>query len=822
MKKLVFSLLVITIILSTNFKVYATYDYYSPEGNPIPSFGSVLNPVPGSSLNAKYEEEKIDRCKGIRLGVDSENIGGPGKKVVSVKEGTVVFVGYKEPELVGYRIKNGVSSPWYDGYEASGRGNYVIINHGVYERKLDENGEIIEPGWEVTTGYYHLWDVNVSIGDFVSSGTVIGTVGSTGDSVENGLCFEIMAGGRKVNPELFISYGSVVQNSKDPYLDEDINKFAGKDIWEDGEDTTSILGDFLNKTFDISLNDGSDIYRPNQKNKRIDYNNEIRIDNSSAPQVSLYDRFGGSIQFIPYYGEKKISLSLVDTIYEKIKYMDDLPHFEIGDIFNKRVGILNNEVYTGRPEVISEDDRKAGARDPRVEHYSGLSITGGNAAVGNMYLSAGNFITRTILWFSGNGIFNLLGDIWDTAVTSGVWTAFADQIIRFIPIILIFFVVYMLKVISKFIKNDVSIKSIIINVGNYIITITILFYLIFNPDSFTNITKSFVSVIDTMFATALNATGDEVSQSSDLDLVTEASIWKQAVLDPWCKGMFDGKEYSELYTQFETNPDLVKLDQSNDDIFTNWDTGEYRYNSKHHTGDIKIPIGNGKYVRNWAALAWSTQSNYHINAVDESSEISVGVWPYAETTPKNQSIYIDNFRWIDAKLNISPQYTSPESWNTDYADSKSYQESFSLRGFESLCLGLLLIPLMWPISKRIISIIQVVILSGHWLVRSIRSMISPDDNSYSILNNLKKIFKPLYHYFWWSLIMFVIMSLYLTMTDTFIGSVIYLIFSIVIIKIAKPVDSYRQLRAIRRTIHRKYNESKRYISNKIEREKAKK
>jgi len=66
------------------------------------------------------------------------------------------------------------------------------------------------------------------------------------------------------------------------------------------------------------------------------------------------------------------------------------------------------------------------------------------------------------------------------------------------------------------------------------------------------------------------------------------------------------------------------------------------------------------------------------------------------------------------------------------------------------------------------------------------------------------------------------MSLYLTMTDTFIGSVIYLIFSIVIIKIAKPVDSYRQLRAIRRTIHRKYNESKRYISNKIEREKAKK
>lgn len=806
MKKLTMFLIVVLLsFVAFTTETKAVSDYYSDIGNPVPSLGSLSNPIPGSPINVKYGDEVTKNFRGIKLGKNTGQVGGAGANVFAAKAGTVVSVGYKEPELIGHRIRDGVTSPWYDGYEASGRGNYVIINHGSYDE-----------GWVVTTGYYHLWDVFVSEGQSVSSSTLIGTVGSTGDTVENYLYFELMSGGNKVNPELFINFGDPVNTPIVPYNDEEVDRFVGRDSWRQEKETISLATDAINKTLEVSLNDGSDFYRPSRIEKRIEYNNKVREDNNSAPQISLYDRFGGNLQFIPYYGEKKFNLSIIDTLYEKMKYNDGIPSFSLGDFFTKRTGMLENEVYTNRPEIISEEERSAGGKDPRVEQYSALNTTGGSASLGNMYLGFGNFITKTILWLSGNGIFLILSEAWDTVVTSGAWSIFADQIIKFMPLISIFFIVYLLKQIYKHTLKNISTKEVLINIANYVLSLTIIFYIVLSPDAFTNINTYFISVIDSVFSSALNASGDEVSQSSDLELVTEAAIWKQAVLDPWCKGMFDGREYSELYTQYEENSDLSKLPQSSDDIFSDWATEEHRYNSKYHTGDIKIPIGNGKYVRNWAALAWSVQSDYHINAVeDTTSDINIGVWPYAEVTPRNQSLYVDNFRWVDAKLNISPEYTSPISWNNDYNDARAYSENFVLRGMESTMLSLLLLPLLFPIIKRLISLVQIVVIVARWMIRSIRSIVSIGDNTYSPLKNIKAIFKPLYHYFWWSMIVFVIMSIYLVMTDTFLGGVVYLLLSIVIISIAKPVDDYRVIRDAGRKIKEGYRNSKKYISNKV-------
>ncbi len=85
-----------------------------------------------------------------------------------------------------YAWKTGtvIHAGWYGGY-----GKFIIIDHG--------DGMI--------TRYGHCNSIAVSVGQTVSQGQVIGYVGSTGRSTGYHLHFEVLIGGKFVNPMNYLS-----------------------------------------------------------------------------------------------------------------------------------------------------------------------------------------------------------------------------------------------------------------------------------------------------------------------------------------------------------------------------------------------------------------------------------------------------------------------------------------------------------------------------------------------------------------------------------------------------------------------------------------
>ncbi len=62
------------------------------------------------------------------------------------------------------------------------------------------NSVIIDHGWGVYSGYWHLFEITAEPGQVVEKGQIIGTLGSTGLSTGNHLHWEIWVGGHQVDP----------------------------------------------------------------------------------------------------------------------------------------------------------------------------------------------------------------------------------------------------------------------------------------------------------------------------------------------------------------------------------------------------------------------------------------------------------------------------------------------------------------------------------------------------------------------------------------------------------------------------------------------
>ncbi len=62
----------------------------------------------------------------------------------------------------------------------------------------------IDHGWGVYSGYVHMQEIHVEVGDFVETGDMIGLIGNTGRSAGPHLHFEINISGTPVNPQTWL------------------------------------------------------------------------------------------------------------------------------------------------------------------------------------------------------------------------------------------------------------------------------------------------------------------------------------------------------------------------------------------------------------------------------------------------------------------------------------------------------------------------------------------------------------------------------------------------------------------------------------------
>jgi murein DD-endopeptidase MepM/ murein hydrolase activator NlpD len=88
-------------------------------------------------------------------------VGSPMDPAYATANGTVIFAG-----------------------QLAVRGNFILISHG----------------WGVYSGYAHLSEIDVAVGDYVEAGRKIGMVGATGRVSGPHLHFEMYVGGVLVDP----------------------------------------------------------------------------------------------------------------------------------------------------------------------------------------------------------------------------------------------------------------------------------------------------------------------------------------------------------------------------------------------------------------------------------------------------------------------------------------------------------------------------------------------------------------------------------------------------------------------------------------------
>lgn len=553
------------------------------------------------------------------------------------------------------------------------------------------------------------------------------------------------------------------------------------------EDTVrSFQKDYFMGVFHKTIQDGRDFsdLSGEKEEARKDLNYRI-ITGTESGNYSLYDRFGGNVTFPLYLGEKIVKTGAADKIYTAlIDVSEDKLSFDSAvELIQRDSTTYANKYYQNRPPL------KNTGNDPRVDRYNSLGgttiVEDVRLAFANWLLSISKGITGICCLLVSDQLTKSGFDIIEKFITSTSWSGIADILRAIIPILIVLVVIYIVRKVYPTVTGRYSTKMFAQNMISAAISLGMLVFLLANPAAFIEVSKSITTIGDKIGQTVIDSAyqDDEIIHSDSLDNVVQAAIWEDSVFKPWVRGVFNGVNYDKLYTS--------QSEKSEDNIW------QISPEATRAIGDISVKTGSNE-VKNWAALAYSTQSVYHIDSLDqkykssENTEQDKQYWPKASMAASNKYIYSDDFRWLDASLKVGDyaEGSGADPSVSVYENSRQYKFNAPTYASQSVFMSLMLTPIIVIGWKKTVAVFNIILSFATIIGRSIMNMINPEEGQFSIASTVRVLGKSIINYFWYCVLAVIGISLYKTLAPgVLLMQVFYIVLMIFICRL-KP-QNYR-------------------------------
>lgn len=545
--------------------------------------------------------------------------------------------------------------------------------------------------------------------------------------------------------------------------------------------------------------DNSDAMDARNKEVYEGYVNSLLGQPDESKKYSLFELYGEDLHWYRYMGESTAVPGLGDHIYSAYTEdkLDLLALEVIERVDYKNTNYLSTRVYPNRPRTLTKIDKENGYTDPRVDVEGGGMFNGYLYVQGSNCMTIAKFVSSFVSMLTTNELIDKSVDI----ITKIEETT---EFEKFVPTIFLLCGFGILGLMASLVKKAIfiakadsrsSMTDIIIRFIVGLFCIGFILCMTLNPGVFNKVIKAGLGLMDNVFNAALADAfkNDEVIAVEDDSMATRAVIWKTCIFNPWCRGQFGGLEYNELYTNYATLQDgqkamaqsnqTIKIYEENPDM----DRNVPYYNSTQLTGDVYVPVGGGKKIRNWAAFLYSCGSKYHIDATlnDASDADSLStnvVFPMAQTTAYNHLLYADTFRVVDAQMNISPQYYKDGSVIYNYTDAHQVEYHFGREGFKMIINAALLLFLIPAIWQKIKNFLLLMLLTFECIYFSFIELFKEGTGLRDIGDRLKK---SIAGYFLASLKIYCMITLYAIFVDkNFVMSLLYCLLCLTILSVS--------------------------------------
>lgn len=505
-----------------------------------------------------------------------------------------------------------------------------------------------------------------------------------------------------------------------------------------------------NNGFIINLTENNNVEKRNEEVFK-GYINRLNGKSDINKSYSLFELYGEDLHWYRYMGEATYTPKFLDHIWSAVDQNKVKELVSAKSIKYDAYNYLSCNVYPNRPEVLSIEDKANGEKDPRVSALSVGWFNGFFYVSGSIKFTIAKWIVAITSYLTGPEIRETFLNILNYLESTELWQILKAPILVLLGLGMLFFIISLARKGIKYAKGDGSAREAIVRFFTGVICLGFLFAILARPAVFNKVIDRTVNIVDSVFTATLTATlqNDDIINVTNDNLAVHAVLWKNAIFRPWCRGQFDNTNYEDLYTHFaEGISENHMLPQDNEDVDTSDTTGKAFYNSVDCTGDVYVPTGNGKDLRNWAAYLYSCGSKYHIDSTinsENAEDINISeriTFPHytTKTTAENPDLNADLFRVIDAQMNISPQYFANGSKNNNYIRANSLNTHYNTQGFVALLNASLLLFMFPVIIKKLIAFIMLMTTTIKMIIFSIMEIFKENSGFTPFIDSVKKDF----------------------------------------------------------------------------------